>query len=602
MPQSADDWPRTAPASAARLWLLLACVWLALAAAVVDVEYYDGLSAIANARYFLGVAPSYIYDRGPLMAWVQMPAEWARDVFGLHPLDPRPNHAVMAVLHALYLVVTYRTLAVQCGRSWATLAAFVTAVTSYVFWSYAPFVSHDLAPGLLLLWMLVWSEEVASSPRWGPWLLLVAAGTAGPLVKQTYGVFWIAVLAAHLIPTVLRTSAASRTSARGLARLVAGAVASAVLAWVTFALVLADWAPQVGFWMRPYRNLQYLAGVYDGTDVRFPAWIYVRNAWAYGRLTTLLVLPGLWLAWRGTRWQQRVAWAWITAVVVIHAMPLREVRYLAFLAPLSACLIAPAVAWVCRWRVGLVAAGVLLAADAVGGLAEATRIRLPFYRDSPLRRLVEPLDGPTSGPRTLYHTVSMLSFVAPGQSPLAADRYHRIFHVGAHHVGILYGYADDDVRPVPPRQFPVVAATAREGDVLLFAPSILAQGPTWRVAPPPGADQFVQGVAVARAEILTRHSEDAYATRDGTLMHAVRRTAEPIDAVALTGSAPFIAADALAPAATLDGAAVVPVTLDDRDRLVFQLPSGKGLPERVVIRWFDVQRRSTARGLTVDSR
>src|SRR5687768_8900444 len=70
-----------------------------LAAALgTQIEYYDGLSAIANARYFLGTSEHYIADRGPLMAWLLMPAEWVRSTLGLHTLDVRPHHALLAVL------------------------------------------------------------------------------------------------------------------------------------------------------------------------------------------------------------------------------------------------------------------------------------------------------------------------------------------------------------------------------------------------------------------------------------------------------------------------------------------------------------------------
>src|SRR5262249_25669529 len=196
------------------------------------------------------------------------------------------------------------------GRRWSTLVAFVTAITSYMFFSYAPFISHDLVPGALFLWMIIWSDQFARAPRVGPWLLLVAAGALGPLVKQTFRVFWIAVLVAHLLPTLLPAAASQRTSPRALWWLTAGAGTSGLLAWLVYALVLTNWAPQIPAWLRPYRNLQYLAHEYDGTDVRFPLWIYIRNLWAYGRLTTLLLIPGLILSLTGSRLQRRTAFAW----------------------------------------------------------------------------------------------------------------------------------------------------------------------------------------------------------------------------------------------------------------------------------------------------
>ena len=224
--------------------------------------------------------------------------------------------------------------------------------------------------------------------------LLVVAGTLAPLVKQTFGVFWIAVLAAHLVPTLLRADAEHRTSVRALGWLAGGALTSALFAWATYAIVLASWAPDVPAWLRPYRNLQHLAQVYDGTDAAFPLWIYIRNLWAYGRVTTLLLIPGLALSLAGSRLQRRVGYAWMTAVVLIHAMPLREVRYLAFVAPLSAFVIAPAVAILGRHKTGSLLVAALLLLDVHGAAMEASRVGTAFYRESPVRTLLEPLvDG-----------------------------------------------------------------------------------------------------------------------------------------------------------------------------------------------------------------
>jgi hypothetical protein len=493
--------------------------WLLLAAAIVDVEYYDGLSAICNARYFLGASPFYIFDRGPLMAWLQMPAEWVKGALDLAPLDFRPHHAAMAVLHGAYLVVVFRGLVRCFGETWPVLIACATAITGYVFFSYAPFVSHDLVPGAAFLWMVIWSDELARSFERPPsegrtrrvslWLLLVGAGALGPLMKQTYGVFWIAILFAHAVPMMFGHSPSGRV--RTLRWLTAGAAASALITWLVYGIVLAHWAPDLPLWLRPYRNLEYLAGVYDGMDVTFPLWIYVRNFWAYGHLTTLLIIPGLVLCLMGSGFQRRVALAWIAAVVFVHALPLREVRYLAFVAPLSAVVIVPAVRVLADKRWALWLMGGLLALDVSYAAIGATRIGQAFYRESELRRLVEPLQ-PGGNRAPILHTTSMLSFVAPGPSPLAADRYHRVFHVGIHHLGVLYGYPPDYVRiALPP---PAVPASARapEASVLFFSNQILANPPSWMPRPPDGIESFVQGVGVLQTVTVRRDNGGIYRT------------------------------------------------------------------------------------------
>ena len=585
-------------ALAGAVFLALVAAWLLAAAALVDIEYYDGLSAICNARYFLGLSPLYLFDRGPLMAWLQMPAESLKVWLALHPLQVRPHHATMAVLHVGYLVVVYGALVRHFGQGWSTLMAFATAVTSFIFSSYAPFISHDILPGALFLWMLIWSEDIAASPRIGRWwLLLVAAGTVAALVKQTFGVFWIAVLLAHVVSTVwLRPGRRDRTGSRAVWWLAGGAVTSGVLAWAIYGIVLASWAPDTAVWLRPYHNLQYLAHVYDGTDVTFPLWIYVKNWWAYGRLTTLLLIPGLALSLGGSPLQRRAALAWITAVVFVHAMPLREVRYMAFVAPLSAFVIVPAIRMFATSRPGSLLIAALLLLDLSSAVLEAGKVATPFYRDSALKTLLEPLTSPASSRRPLFHTTSMLSFVAPGQSPLAADRYHHIFHVGAHQIGILYGYRPDEVRWLLPPQASAVMSTTPEGSPLLFSNVILAHGPTWVPAPPIGGTSFVQGLATAQTVVLSRRQGDLYETASGeTITVRAEQHASGAALVIDTAGLDGARTGYLVPVAIIGGRSVYPLQPRPDGRLlvaVTSMLSPREAPDVFTIRFFAIQRRT----------
>jgi hypothetical protein len=580
---------------AAGLVLGSAAAWLLVAAAIVDIEYYDGFSAICNARYFLGRSSFYLADRGPLMAWLLMPAELVKDWLGLHPLEVRPHHATMAVLHVGYLLAVYGALLRQLGQRWSTVIAFGTAITSYVFASYAPFISHDLLAGALFLWMLIWSEHVAQTPRLRPWLLLVAAGTLAPLVKQTFGVFWIAVLAAHVVPTLLRADPRHRTSPRALGWLAGGAIASGLLTWVIYGIVLANWAPQIPLWLRPYRNLQFLAAVNEGTDIQMPLWIYVRNLWAYGRLTTLLLIPGLALAVGGSSRQRRLALAWITGVVFIHVLPLREVRYMAFLAPLSAVVIAPALQMVGRRRAGVVLVAVLLLFDVSGAAREASKVATAFYRHSELRAFLEPLSDGARPRRPLLGNIPMLSFVSPDPSPLAADRYHHIFHMGIGHIGVLYGYAAQDVRLLRPHEVTAAMATAPEGSVLLFSTGILAHGPTWMAAPVPGRASFLQGLATAQTIVLRARHDGVYETSTGATTR--------IEAQQQGGHRRLIIDDIGTEATRLGYLVPVLISAPSRVYRLDRMPGGKlvlpdapgdssALPASLTIRFFAIQRRS----------
>src|SRR5438093_7621591 len=116
---------------ASAVWYALlgvSAIWLVLAAVLVDVEPYDGISAICNSRYFLSWGDFYFFDRGPFMAWIQMPAEAVKGWLALDPLDFRLDHATTALLHLGYLVAVYHALAVRFGRVWSTLAVFASAV------------------------------------------------------------------------------------------------------------------------------------------------------------------------------------------------------------------------------------------------------------------------------------------------------------------------------------------------------------------------------------------------------------------------------------------------------------------------------------------
>ena len=128
-------------------WQLAAVWW-------VELDYYDGLETILNARAWLGLAPEWSIARWPLLPLLLVPAEALRDPLGLDALDLRIDHAVMAGLHIALLVGTWRSLLRIGGPTRASLLAFVAAMPTYVFFAYAPFVSNDLTPGLLLLWML----------------------------------------------------------------------------------------------------------------------------------------------------------------------------------------------------------------------------------------------------------------------------------------------------------------------------------------------------------------------------------------------------------------------------------------------------------------
>ena len=376
-----------------------------------------------------------------------------------------------------------------------------------------------------------------------------------------------------------------------------GAATSALLTWIVYGIVLSNWAPAMNLWLRPYVNLQYLGHIYDGTDVRFPLWIYLKNFWAYGRLTTLLLIPGLVYSLRGSGLQRRVALAWIASIILMHVLPLREVRYIAFLAPLSTFIIVPAVRVLGQHAIARSVMAVVLLFDLGGAALEASRIGTTFYRHSELRTMLEPLEDQGRSRAPLFHNVSMLSFPAPDQSPLAADRYHRIFHAGVRQIGVLYGYQVGDVKMLPVRTA-TVTATAPEGSALLFSSGILAYGPGWTPGRPLGSESFTQGLATLATVPLRWRTDGDLETSDGAAVHVEAKPESGTTVLVLDGAALRVPGTTYVMPVAIEGTHALSLELRPDGRMVLRgLDPSRPFDERetLLIRWFAVQRLSPGR-------
>ena len=90
--------------------LTVIVIWVILAAILVDIEYYDGFDTISNSRLFLGKSWFFNPNRAPLMGLLLVPAEVVKEIWNLHPLEVRPHHLMMALLHIAYLIGVYYCL------------------------------------------------------------------------------------------------------------------------------------------------------------------------------------------------------------------------------------------------------------------------------------------------------------------------------------------------------------------------------------------------------------------------------------------------------------------------------------------------------------
>ncbi len=541
-----------------RAFALMATVvgaWLVWSLFVVGVEFDDGYATIINSQYFLGISGDYIWSRAPMLAWLLMPAEWAATARGLHPLDVRPHHLLMATIHFGYFWVVWRLLRHRFGASLPVLIAFAAAIPTVVFFSYAAFISSDLFPGLIALTMLLLADRYATQRTLGTWLVLVALGAAAALVKHMYGAIWFAILVAY----ACLTAVGPKRDWMLPIQLAAGAAVSAVIFWIAFALVLANSFPDAGLLMRPLQEMRAVVAVFAEAgpiSSTFYQWVYLKNLSNYGILAMALVLPGIVVGWRsGDQLQRSIAIAWIVLFTVMHAVNFKEVRYLAYLAPLSAFLIVPVVALLLRWRrLYALPMAAVLAIDFGFSAREAVRLASPFYRNQVQEFLTTlPLASELKGP---IITTRYLSFVSPDQFAFFGDRYHRIINLNHEQIRLLYGYPEDMVHPFPNVRALTTGAVT-PGSTLLYVNDVAARVPPIREDNRTSLQEhFVQLIAVAETLNL-RLDGDHYRWGATSKQPLLLLRADGVDAEPLTAFDRFPAAKTIA----LQGLAVAPEQL-----------------------------------------
>lgn len=518
-------------------WLFCLCAvliagWLLSSLFLVNIEFDDGYTTILNSQYFLGSSSVYFWQRGPMMAWLLMPAEWVTQFLGLHPMDVRPHHAIMALIHLGYFVGTWWLLVRQFGARGPVLLAFLAAVPNVVFFSYAPFISHDILPGLILLAMLFAAARHAQAPSGRLLVALFLAGWLVSLIKQTYALIWVSILFAH--GTLWLLQAAGTDRGRSIARLMIAAACSGLASWCTYAWVLTGSFPDQPWLLRPILQMQLVvAGYQNEGPLReiFYQWVYLRNLGAYGVMAMTLVIPGLYFSWRTQSFFLRsCVLAWIFLFIMLQVIAFKEVRYLYFLAPLTAVLLVTALdaLWKTRrsWVLGL---SLLLVWDLLMAGQEAFRLSAPFYGKAVTDFLGPlPANSPLRAPLVM---TGRLSFVAPERA-FFGDRYHRITNLNSEQIQTLYGYSSsmvrghEDAKLIDQQSLPV-------GSILIFVNDVAARIPP--IAPDNRTslqDYFVQVVGVAESVQLQREDGGFRMLQPSAqpimLLHAPGVAAEPL--------------------------------------------------------------------------
>ena len=455
------------------VWLLLSA-WLLACALLIEGEYGDGYQTIVNARYFFGDSDVYYLQRGPLAGLVLWPVEAIVGILNLNPVDVRPYHLYSGFLHSAYLLGCWFLLK-RSGQAFAArFLAFIVAILSVVFFANAAYLSHDLIPGLLFLLLIFMCNRWIDEPAPDLAILMLLIGTAVTFIKQSYAIFWIALCIYAVFAFFFKWNSGSVT-ARKMFTLFAIAGLSGVLSWVGYGWFIGGEIPQVSLLERPIALVNAVAMQYESDGeiaLLFPLDLYLRNLHNYGIGTILLLVPGLVLAFRGDDARLRmIAACWVISVVALQFVAFKEVRYLAFLAPLSAMLILPVVTLVLRSHALLLALLAIIFVDQYRGLTMAAA-QLSLSPSMNVTRFVGEVDSDIK-----MFASDILSFVYMAESPILRDRYHGIFHLTANHLIRLNEGRVEVQKIEDPRDIGVVGI--EPGDRVLYSNKNMVRRPPW---------------------------------------------------------------------------------------------------------------------------
>ena len=407
------------------LWIVVTA-WLLACAFLVTGEYPDGYQTIVNSRYLFSDSPAYYVHRGPLAAIALWPVEILVDLFDVGALEVTPYHVYSAALHSIYLLGCWWALQRTGASPLARILAFAAAILTVVFYAYAPYLSHDILPGLLFLLMIYLANRWLSVGSRRDAVLLVVIGAAVVLIKQTYALFWVSIVAYAALALMFRWDNA-RVSWRSFLLLLSFAVISATLTWLSYAwFSAAEWG-HVAWYLRPYEIAVGVSEVFNkNAHMVFPADLYLRNLHNYGLVAVLLVIPGIIVALRSTDSRLRMtAICWLISAIAIQFVTFKEVRYLLFLAPLTAVLVVPVIDWSVRQRIPLLALVLVLAVDQVRGLSVAAGQLAASGTIDPQRFFA------SAGTGERVVASKAIAFVYDARSPLQRDTYHGIYDLGA---------------------------------------------------------------------------------------------------------------------------------------------------------------------------
>lgn len=493
------------------IYICLVSIWLLSSAALIEIESEDGISTIISSLHLVGATEHHSFNqRGPLFVLFLYPAAWLSNALDLHALDLRLYHYSFAFLHILYLVLVWQKInRIFPEKGILLLIVFASSITTFIFFSYSPFISHDIFPGLLLFCMLFLSHEYSQDPQKNTLCYLILIGAAAPLIKQTYALFWFAIIITSLIFVYLQPKDKRFYQLKLVGKLFLAACVSAAIAWLVYCWSVGFAWNDTPFLARPLEHIRTVSNHYQDMDLSelFPWWLYLINLHAYGILTIALILPGLYFSFfKGNILQKKAATIWLISIIAMHAIPFKEVRYLAFLSPLSAVIIFPAIESILSlkkmwFRIVLIT----LSVDLLRSANEAGNVSSEFYRNES-KQFFSLIDDPAfSG--TLYLAPEPFTRIFNAYSPLFADRFHRIFHWHGSQLRGLFHKKNFQKKTIVSSDVDKLCINNfKYGDIFIFANGNGVREPpwlpdnqvTWHV------QNYFQGVSIGKSITLKR--------------------------------------------------------------------------------------------------
>lgn len=458
-------------------WLLISC-WLFTSAFLTYGEYGDGYHAIVNGRYFYGDGLTYYAQRGPLAGLAMWPVELFIDWAQWNPVDIRPYHFYSALLHSLYLLGCWILLksTVRSQTKHGEIAQFlalVAALLTVVFYGFAPFLNHDIIPGLLFLALLCLGHRWLNEPTLKTALWLIFIGTVATFIKQTCAIFWITLIL-YTFAAYLGKWDNQRVTGRKLGILLILAAVSGILSWLGWALWLVKIWPLEPIVYRPWLLIKLISELYEPTGELsgFSKDLYLRNLYNYGICATLLVIPGLISAFYNKESHLRMfAVCWLLGFAFMQLISFKEVRYLLFLAPLTAALISPIIQLILKQRIPMIILVALILIDQSRGLSLAAK-QLISTAGINITRFI---DAPDNKGRAIISKA--LSFVYMADSPLDRDPYHGIYHISALQLFFIYEQKFEVIELENPANLGQVGI--RPGDRVYYTNTVILRRPPW---------------------------------------------------------------------------------------------------------------------------